>query len=149
MSEKQESVMSKLERFDIKTETKILNALSKIFSEMTCLVSEEDICLVENVLVTDGAHVCLVVAKTNRAKLILRRFYDPELTHKEPCLTFRDSRNNIEAGNSLYSLDYFLSIQKVIKEVSDHFQIKLGTDSPCIVETDDFRFLLAPRIESE
>lgn len=149
MSEKQESVMSKLERFDIKTEAKILKALSGIFSEMTCLVSEEDICLVENVLVTDEAHVCLVVAKTSRAKLILRRFYDPERTHKEPCLTFRDSRNNIMAGNSLYSLDYFMSILKVIKEVSNHFQIKLGTDSPCIVETEDFRFLLAPRIESE
>jgi hypothetical protein len=146
-TEEKKLMVSEIERYDIKQESKILKAMKNIFEEQTCLISEDEIVNAENIMAVDPAHVCMVIAKTSKAKIILRRFYNTEHNHKEP---------NIEAlgilkthGCSLYATDYFLNIMKVIESVDDHFKIRLGTDSPCIIETDDFKFLLAPRIESE
>ena len=147
--EKKKLIAEEIERYDIKTESKLLKALGGIFEEMTCLVNEEDIRHAENITAVDLEHVCMVTALTGRAKLILRRFYNPEAFTKEPTLSFRDSRNVIMAGDSMYSTDYMVKILKVFEAHDDHFRIRLGTEYPCIIDSEDFRFLLAPRIDSE
>lgn len=136
------------ERFDIKQETKLLSVLKKLFNEQTELLSEDDIAIKEDVAIVDSAHVCLVSAKTQRAKLLLRRFYDITASHKIPSDLAMGLDKEVRA-NSAYSIDYFDTIMKVIKIVDDHFHIRFGVDSPCVIETEDFKILLAPRIESE
>ena len=135
------------EHFDIKQESKILKAMNNIFEDQARLVSEDEIVNAENIMAVDPAHVCMVIAKTSKAKIVLRRFYNPDVNHKEPDIESLGLLKTM--GCSLYATDYFLNIMKIIESVDDHFKIRLGTDTPCIIETDDFKFLLAPRIESE
>jgi len=132
-----------IERFDVETESKLLKAFLKVFTESDNIVSEEKLLEIETPGVVDPAHVCMVVAKTTRAKLVIRRFFDGQC--KVPDLT--NTLN--QSGNSMIAIDYFLNILKIIDVVSDHFRIREGTDSPGIIESEDFKFLLAPRIESE
>lgn len=146
--EKIKLIAHEIERYDIKQETKVLKALSGIFMEEKCLVSEDEIINSDDIMAVDQAHVCMAIAKTSRAKICLRRFYNPDVSHKEPCLEAMGI-NKPYGGDSAYSTDYFVNIMKVVQACDDHFHIRLGHDTPCIIETEDFRFLLAPRIESE
>jgi hypothetical protein len=145
-TEEKKLLVHEYERFDIKIEAKVLKALSGIFLEMKNLVNEEEIINEENIAVCDPSHVCMVIAKTTRAKILLRRFFDPDNVPKVPHLDFSTVKGG---GNSSFSTDFFLSIMKCLEHINDHFNVKMGVDNPCIIESEDFIFLLAPRIESE
>lgn len=140
----QEPEPEPVERFDVDTESKLMKAFLKVFSESETVISEEKLLEIDTPGVTDLAHVCMCVAKTTRAKLILRRFFTGQ------CKVPSDVSMNLKnPGNSMYSLDYFQNILKILYVVTDHFRIIEGTDSPCIIESEDFKFLLAPRIEED
>ena len=61
------------ERFDIKTETKLLKALNKAFEEQNNILTEEEILKKDEVCVIDKTEVMGIEPRTKRAKLILRR----------------------------------------------------------------------------
>ena len=138
----QEPEPEQIERFDVDTESKLMKAFLKVFSESESVISEELLLKIDTPGIVDLAHVCMCVAKTTRAKLILRRFFSGQT--KVPSDVSMNLKN---PGNSMYSLDYFQNILKILYVVTDHFRIIEGTDSPCIIESEDFKFLLAPRIE--
>ena len=142
-----------IERFDIEEETKLLKLLEKVF-KISNTVSEEKAVKEDRPYCIDPAHVVLCIAKTERAKRLISRFIIAKTDYKIPKLKRTIKKEDIKKGNSyspksMYSLDYFISIVKLINCVSDHFAITVLNDQPAFIECFDFEFCLAPRIESE
>lgn len=129
-----------IKRFEAKTEAKIINALDKIFLQ-TNNTTEEDAVNNNCNIVTDPAHICMCIGKTEEAKRTMSRFVNKEIIPKIPNLNI----NN--AGLSRYSTEYIVLIINVLKLTDDHIIFNLGTDTPAIISNEDFEFWIAPRLE--
>ena len=144
---------SEIERFSIEEETKLLKVFEKVFS-ISNTITEEKAVQADRPFCIDPAHVVLCVAKTEKAKRLISRFIIANTDYKIPKLKRAIKREDIKKGNSyspksMYSLDYFTSVMKLISCVTDHFAITVLNDHPAFIECEDFEFLLAPRIEAE
>jgi len=135
-----------IKRFEASKIAKLTKALSKMF-EQTNNCSEDNAVKLEDCQVTDIAHVCMVVAKTEEAKRVLSLFVDTNNIPKLPPLDYRADANTKCTAN--YSTDYILSIINVLKHTDNHVKISLKKDFPSTLETEHFKFLLAPRIETD
>lgn len=141
-----------IERFDIDKEIKIQKQILKVFEESENILSERQILDLEYVAIVDIPHVCMLVAKTDKAKILLRRFYNPDIKPKpinEEILLGENRK-----GNSIYSLDYLVRIFSIFNTFqdkydhgNDHVRIKIGTDTPAILENEHIKIYLAPRLE--
>jgi len=120
-----------------KERSKIVLALSKMLSDTKNPlkdVPDTDLC------VMDEALVLMVIAKTYRAKNLLKDFMDK--SQNKPDIKF-DS-----AGFGKFSITYITTIINFFKTQEDNFiKIKTGHELPSIFKNDDWELILAPRIE--
>lgn len=138
-----------IRRFDAGQLSKITKALDKLFVR-TNNCSEDMAIKLDECTVVDPAIVCMTIAKTEEAKRCLSLFVNTQQTPKIPNLDYivrKDDVNKTYTAN--YSVDYFTSILNVLKHTQDYIKISLKENNPSIVETEHFKFLLAPRIEED
>lgn len=131
-----------IERFEVALQRKLLASFENIFSSDGD-ISEQEFLEREECSIVDPAHVCLCIAKTDQAKRFLVAFASQDVNPKIPEIHY----DKEEKSKSLYSIDYLFNIFKILEITLDYVQITIGTDYPGIFENDDFKFILAPRIE--
>jgi len=141
--------IKEIKRFEAGKIAKLTKALDKVF-EQTNNCSEDNAVKLEECQITDVAHVCMVVAKTEEAKRVLSLFIDTNNIPKLPPLDYivRKTDVNTECV-AKYSTDYILLIMNILKHTQDYIKISLKEDFPSTLETEHFKFLLAPRIDSD
>lgn len=135
-----------VERFNIKTETKLLKALSEIFNEETENMEVPD----SNLFYMDNVNVVGIECKTERMKHLFIRFTDKHRSiSKLPHLDFRcETRHLNLESKSCYAIDYLKSIINIFVAYGfETVKISLLRDYPVSFECDDFRIILAPRID--
>jgi hypothetical protein len=138
--------MKMAEEFSVKQEAKLLKLLSEIFTETDERYSEEEAKAMEKICCMDPANVCMVVFKSERARMLGRRFARKDC--KLPELVYVDDKPSV----SSYSMEYLSKIMKIIAEVDDGVTLKVRNDFPLCVESrsefHDFMFVLAPRVDN-
>lgn len=135
---------------DIKMVLRIQTALCKLFDKSPNELSRNEILAEKRIVVCDKSFVCAIEALNPEARLILKPFYNkvadlPPLDNLEYTekLAGREIR-------SRYSFDYFNRIIAVLKAAKiPTLDIKINVDFPITIETELFRFVLAPRIIDE
>lgn len=143
------------ETFSVIEEGKMHKAMSKILNDALDCVSETFCLNMKEVVVIDSANVCMFVAKTDRAKGFLRRYIDveQEKDDKDVKLEYEmPTKENVL--KSKYSSDYmkkaldFFAVLNT-KNITTGVNIKIKNDYPMTIENDDFKFVLAPRVEND
>lgn len=113
----------------------------------------------ENIIVLDDVNVLGVVAKSMRAKQILKKFINIGGNHEKikdyislPSLNYNALKD--ENIKSVYSIDYLIKIVdfwKVISKITVNetkgIKVMVRKDYPMITEDDDWKLILAPRVE--
>lgn len=143
-----------LSRFDIKTETKVLKALSKIFKEADNPLNETE-AIGKDLFLIDNANVCLIQAISTEAKLSLRRFIDriaePRLKSM-PTLSYK-ALDGIAGKDrdisSLYDAEYLKLIINLMSCFDESVRIKINIEYPATFENKHFRVILAPRVNCD
>jgi len=123
---------------NIKTKNKIQALFCDMFPEEEN--KEENKEELTEYMVMDFANVLSVEPKTEDAKYILEPFQKVKFSDMLNKLEFKDKGQ--------YSTTYILTIFKIIKILEkDEPSIKLGSglNVPLLIETEDFKFYLAPR----
>lgn len=118
--------------------------LSKIFDayEIEDNLSDQD--GLDKFAVTDPANVCLCYALTERAKLSLKPYTDKNKeTPKIPKLEYSEVNSK-----GVYATNYLSVIMKICG-LDTKVELKVGYDYPLTVSTEDFVFILAPRIKQQ
>ena len=138
-----------IERYEAGDIAKITKALSKMFKQ-TNNCSENQAVELEYCATVDIANICLVEAKTEKAKRVLSIFIDIDNIPKQLSLDYIVRFIDVNKKyTSKYSTDYVLQILDVLKHTCDHIKVSLKEDFPSVIETNDFKFTLAPRIERD
>jgi len=133
-------------RFNDHQTIKLISAISKIFSIQSESVTEEFM-LSKDLIVLDPCNVCGIVGKTEQAKRLLAMFYSYEIKSKDnPDLNHETEKGEI--CKTKLSMDYTIKIMNVLKISEDGYYITNKKDYPAIFENKDFKFVLAPRVES-
>jgi hypothetical protein len=97
--------------------------------------------------ILDPANVCMIVAKTDEAKMILSMFIDAdEPERKVPNL---DYSNSTAFNVCKYSMEYLKKMFDFFELCEDTIKISMKKDFPITFENDHFKIILAPRIESD
>lgn len=148
---KQETIL--IEKFELKTELKILKALNSILTipddSLINTKSEHDI-LKSEVIVMNVENTILIVGKSDKAKLLLARFCDIDKIKidKKPDLIFKTKKEI----HGLYALDYLNLAFKLFKATDTNREsvlLNMGSDYPLMVSNEHFDFILAPRVEND
>ena len=134
------------EEFGVKQEAKLLKLLSEIFTETEERYSEEEAKELPYICCMDPANVCMMVFKSERARMLGRRFARKDC--KLPELIYVDSKPSVSA----YSMEYLSKIMKIFDEVDEAVILKVRNDFPLSIESKsefkDFMFVLAPRVDN-
>ena len=136
-----------IKRFDIKTDTKLIKALSKVLKEEKNCLTEEKILLRDSVLVTDDPNIMAIIALTDEAKLILRRFISDEDNRSIPILNFENTYSDISKVR--IASDYLKEAITILNCLEDSVVITAKKDYPLMLENKHFRILIAPRIDND
>ena len=140
--------MTNIERYDIRDEKNLLIALDKSF-ERTNNTSEEMALNKDKQYdrnydkVVDISHVMMIEAQTERSKRILSRYVNSDANLNYPTLDFK------EPGNTIVSNDYLIRAVNILNIDNDKTKFIVGKDKPIILETEDFKILIAPKIEED
>ena len=146
---KEEEETKVIRRFDAGQLAKITKALEILFVQ-TNNWSEDMAVKLDECVSVEPANVCMVIAKTEEAKRCLSLFVNTQQTPKIPNIDYVVRKDDVnKLYTSSYSMDYTISILNVLKHTQDYFKISLKEDQASVIETEHFKFLLAPRIESE
>jgi len=94
-------------------------------------------------IAVDPAHCIMIQAQTERAKRIISRYADSNTNTKTPELP------ETTPGNSQVSTDFLIKAINILNIDTDHLRIKAGKDLPIQLITNDFKIIIAPRIEEE
>lgn len=96
--------------------------------------------------VMDPANVTMVVAKSVRARRILRYFLDKEDKQKKiPCLDYATT----EIASCKYSFEYLTKILSLFFDDEESPKLSLKKNYPLTIENSDFAVLLAPRVSQD
>jgi hypothetical protein len=146
---KENTEKKEVKRFSGEITGKLFLALSKLFQSAEDDGVNEEYAIEKGITIIDSANVCCCSAKTEKARRLLAqfKFYESE-DKNEPELDYHAEKIS-EPCKSRYSLDYFTKIINVLKINSDSVDISVKHDYPVTLENKDFKFVLAPRIESE
>lgn len=130
---------------EIKTELKVLKALSKIFTEAenpSTKYTDKSVTVAQ----IDSANVVLFEAKNADGRRLLSRFIEADADPvKVPELEYSEKNQ----GSCKYSSDYLQSIIAVLSLLNESIKFEGGYDYPATIENDYFKFILAPRVESD
>ena len=135
-----------MERFEPKIEADILKALNKFLKSENSITEEEAI-KTDDLNTMTPCRVMMVVAKTEKAKRVLSRFVDKEKESKVPELDYKPDEEVKCIYSSVY-LNYALGVVKAIDKTAS-VTLFIKKDYPMTLETGDFKFIIAPRIEPE
>lgn len=128
----------------LKQEYKLLEALNDIFNdEHNTKLPEKDY------FVLCPANVCLCVAKSDKAKKWILRFIDSDNSRNKDIPNLSMLPEKLEEQKAVLSMEYMEKIMKVLGKTDDRIKITIRKDYPAIIENEDFKFVLAPRIENE
>ena len=139
------------EHFNINIQKRADLILKKLrFTEQHLIHSDEVLMSKENVAVMDGANICMVVAKSEKAKMLLKKYINidkddvkvPELTFDTNCVSKYDAE---EIKNIT---DFFYSLRETNNK-SVEVSIEMNKDHPIKIFNDDFEFILAPRVDGD
>jgi hypothetical protein len=143
------------DRFTIKQESAMHIALQSAgygFHDVPDCISEAE-AAEDDIAVMDAANVCMVCGKTLRAKLFLRRYVSIEQKKgKMPNLDYIKNDYEGQDIKSKYALTSILGAMNFFKKSPGNqgaASFKMKRDYPITIEDDDFRFIIAPRVESE
>ncbi len=141
--------------YNVDDSCKILKALNKILSEIDDCPSEKEMLKMDDVIVLDPANVMGIIAKTNRAKKLIRRFVlKDENPRKAPSLEYHKQ----EVGKCRLSTEYMVQAINLFKVIStlkgddaeeESFNIISAKNFPITMSNKDWAIILAPRIEND
>lgn len=142
------------------TTIKACNVLSKIFSATKLNgYNESDKITEPNEGLMDCAHAAMIIPKTHTFKASLAAAFVPsdadpkEYWKAAPALSYAPkSLNNGETvpleSTSRYSSEYLLYVLEICKAYK-YVSISVAHNYPMRVETEDFIFMLAPRVDKD
>lgn len=134
-----------MDKFDLKTELKVIKALDKILNESNSNLTDSELHEERDlVCVMDPAKVCMIVAITDSAKCCIKRFTDVDSTDKEPELTY----NSKNQGKAKISTIYLKRVMNLFESYTDSVFVNVALDYPITIEDEHFRVILAPRVEN-
>jgi len=111
-------------------------------------LSEETVDKIERFGIMDKTNVCMIVAKTQPAKMFLRmyKYYDDEID-KVPVLFENIKIDKI--SKSKYKIEYIQKALKFLEVKGESIIITMdGEDYPIKLENDDFLIYIAPRVDN-
>jgi len=123
---------------DIKLQNKFLSAVEKLFEPINTERKE-----IKDFWVMDEANVCLIEAKSDLMKELLKPFFNPEgMGRNTPNLKYDGQVGYTSTYNSSY-------IKKIadIFSVFDSVKISVAKDYPITFENEHLRVILAMRVE--
>jgi hypothetical protein len=154
IKKEQAKIPPAFEHYPVEVESRLHTKLKKLLKPVVDCITEYD-AVKEAFGVMDGANVLMVVARSMRARALLRRYVsvdvDLDARQRIPELTYTEGAQ----WKSWYSVDYmlpimdFFSATKESKNDSVGVNFKIGTDYPITICNDDFEFILAPRVSNE
>jgi len=100
----------------------------------------------QSCIAVDAGHVVAVVAKTEEAKYFLWRFIDKEDDYAK---VMNIPYDRITPGATKYPIEYLSKIIEIAKYDTDNVKITMSKDYPIKIETVNFIFYLAPRVEDD
>ena len=128
-------------RFDLKTELKVIKALSKILSEKDDNLKAET---EGNINTISDDNVCMVIAKTEQAKHSILRFTTKKIL-KEPKLDYTTESRAIVGVNT----QYLKKIANLFDILDESVKIYAKSDYPITFENEHFKVILAPRVDMD
>ena len=139
------------EKLNIKTELKLIKAISKIFPEVTGETEN----LKEGCGLMDPANVCMIYSNDAQVLDIIKRFNESDCIgikakeSKRPELTYinREIESSMEIC-SKYSIQYLNSILACFYAIDESPQIFIKKDYPITLKGKYFTFVLAPRMDN-
>jgi len=137
-----------MELYEAKKEAQLLKELVKLLVDAEQPLSEEE-AVKQDLAVMTPDNTIMLVAKTEKAKRILRRFIDKESGRaKVPTLVY--SKSDVEIKSD-YCIERMFSIMKLLKTDNKEgsITIRMNKDFPATIENDNFRVIIAPRIKEE
>lgn len=97
----------------------------------------------------DLANVMMVIPKKKSLKQFIVNTFDVNESKRPEILNYRISKEEIgKEISTIYSGDYLKLILEIVKHY-DTVRFKMKQDYPLLVETEDFDFILAPRVEND
>jgi len=137
-----------------KTNIEIQGELSKAISKFNNPLNESEIFTQEdiktnfkdkNLNLIDPACICLISAKTDLSKEVLRFFVQKE-DYKEKDLNEFNYSDNSGITTTALSIEYMIKIINLLKIDDDKVLISTKKDYPIKLENKHFIVILAPRI---
>lgn len=142
------------DKFTLKQEIELNQKFIKIFPQSEIVILDEQILLKENVYVMSPCNVLMVSSNTTKGKLFLKNYVQEyELNKKMFNLDYKIKDVETEI-TSKFTLSYLFKIFDILKvvqkfEKKESIKLKLNQDYPMTIETKNFKFVLAPRIETD
>lgn len=139
-------------------EMELIKKLNKILNYATDKYSEQETANKEVVAVMDGANVCMVIAKTQQSKQVLRHFVDKNVVdQKVPTLDYTNCTHESKCKFSIDYIEKFIEVFNVFDKAKfvgkgneiDSVEISVKFEYPSIWENEHFKFILAPRINND
>ena len=135
-----------MQRFEPKIEADVIKALNK-FLKCSEPITEEEAILKDDLMTITPCNVMMVEAMTEKAKRVLSRFTDKEFKGKIPELEYI-ANEEVKSKYSIEYLNYALRVVKAIDKTSS-VNLFIKKDYPITLEIEDFKFIIAPKIENE
>ncbi|MBN1682822.1 hypothetical protein JW865_04645 [Candidatus Bathyarchaeota archaeon] len=140
-----------VEEYNVEDSYRILKALSKILSESSEFVSEQEVLdYKENFIILDSTNIIGVIPKTIRAKLLCRKFLSKNYKlNKVPDLKYTDVVNSNSAFPIEY-LDLAFNFFKTINTLKGNganestLVMMVGNNYPLSMSNNDWEILVAP-----
>jgi hypothetical protein len=145
-SELKKNNESSCEYFEWDDEQRLHNTLNKIINYKKKCLSEKSAMKRKNLCATDSINVFMIIAKTQRAKTIIRRYINPDdKLQEEPKIEYESD----SIAKSKYSLGYLTKMFDFFDILTDNSVVfTMKEDYPLTVENNDFKIILAPRVEN-
>lgn len=140
------------EGWDIKTESKLLKHLDKEFKGVALCqqVSDAEALARDYIAVMDPSNYMMLVAKTERAKLLAKKLLDPE---NKPVTVPELKYGGLIISKSKYGTELLKWIIDLFDACQDEDHtstiLQVGKDYPITAECDDFKVILAPRVDND
>lgn len=131
--------------YELKTEAKIHKTLDKgHFIEETDTFSEAQ-AIKKRLCVMNPENTLMIVGKSERARMILRRYVDTDTKNQqEPKLEYKTCGR---AGYSRELVSWIMELFKMTSDDTESVKIWTAKDYPMTAEDEDFKIILAPRVE--
>jgi len=139
-----------MKRFKPKKQKDLIKVLKKIFNLEDNHISEKEALKMDNCNILDPSNVCAIEAKSEEAKRVLNRFIDEDMEYlrEMPNLNYEDY---LSSDGCIYTAEYMGVIMEIFNISNDRqiFRIKIGRDYPATLEDENFKVVLAPRVDMD